>query len=230
VTTEIVSGHASIPFQRAGGITQTNQWENGMSKLSKILFRAALVAAIGLVPWRVAAGGIRVESGSLAFLKPGGHVNVEYDYSDMKVGRKPKDAVPEQEFVARQNQKQAGRGDSWRLEWIGRTNQFQLKFQELLNKQFAEGNISLEFGAFKDAKYTLILKTKTILTGSQGFAPSPPCLTADAVFVETNNRTNTVAVVKLVNLPGQGMWEFDLREAYAKAGKDLGILIRGKIK
>jgi len=204
--------------------------ENDMSKLSKTFLRAVLVAAIGLVPWRATAGGIRVESGSVAFLKQEKRVNLEYDYSDMKVGRKPKDAVPEQEFIARQNQKQAGRGDSWRLEWIGRASQFQLKFQELLNKQSAEGNIPLVFGTFKDAKFTLILKTKTILTGSQGFAASPPCLTADAVFVETNNRTNTVAVVKLVNLPGLGMWDFDMREAYAKAGKELGILICKKIK
>jgi len=201
-----------------------------MSKLSKTFLRAVLVAAIGLVPWRATAGGIRVESGSVAFLKQEKRVNLEYDYSEMKVGRKPKDAVPEQEFIARQNQKQAGRGDSWRLEWIGRASQFQLKFQELLNKQSAEGNIPLVFGTFKDAKFTLILKTKTILTGSQGFAASPPCLTADAVFVETNNRTNTVAVVKLVNLPGLGMWDFDMREAYAKAGKELGILICKKIK
>jgi predicted RNA-binding protein YlxR (DUF448 family) len=50
------------------------------------------------------------------------------------------------------------------------------------------------------------------------------------VFVETNDRTNTVAVVQIEKMPGRGMWAFDMREAYAKAGKDLGILIRGKIK
>jgi hypothetical protein len=51
------------------------------------------------------------------------------------------------------------------------------------------------------------------------------------VFLETNNRANTVAVVKLVNEPGREAWSgFDMCEAYAKAGKDLGILIRGKIK
>jgi hypothetical protein len=201
-----------------------------VSKLSKIFFRAALVAAIGLVPWGATAGGSGVASGSFAFLKQESHVNLEYDYSGMKVGRKPKDCVPEQEFVAQQNQKQAGRGDMWRQEWIGRTMQFQSKFRELLNKQFAGGNAPLEFGAFKDAKYALILKTKTIVTGSQGFTDSPPYLTADAVFVEINNRTNTVAVVKLVNIVGRGLMDFDMREAYAKAGKDLGILIRGRIK
>jgi hypothetical protein len=200
-----------------------------MSKLAKILFGGVLAAAAGLVPWHAIAGDKRVESGSVAFLKQERRVNLEYDYSDLKAGRNAKDCLPEQEFVAQQvargNEKHAGRGDIWKQEWIGqRTVRFQPRFQEILNKQFAVGNVPLEFGAFKDAKYTLILKTRTLLTGSR-------CLTADAVFVETNNRTNTVAVVKLVNVPGREAWSGpDMREAYAKAGKDLGILIRGKIK
>lgn len=187
------------------------------------------MAATGLVPWCATAGGIRVESGSFAFLKQERRVNLEYDYSDLKAGRNAKECFPEQEFVvqqvARENEKYAGHGDMWRQEWIGqRTVRFQPRFQELLNKQFAQGNVPLEFGSFKDAKCTLILKTKRLLT-------RPQCLTADAVFVETNNRTNTVALVKLVNIPGRDVWSgFDMREAYAKAGKDLGILIRGKIK
>ena len=140
--------------------------------------------------------------------------------------------------MARENEKYPGRGDIWRQEWIGqRTIRFQPKFQELLNKQFVAGDVPLEFGAFIDAKYTLILKTKTISTGNPYSPfPYPARLTADAVFVETNNRTNMVAVVKLVNLPGQSGFTgskyivIDMCEAYAKAGKELGILICEKIK
>jgi len=200
-----------------------------------ILFRAVLVAAAGLVLRHVTAGDLRLESGSVAFLKQERRVNLEYDYSGLKAGRTAKDCLPEQQFiareVARENEKRAGGGESWRQEWIGqRTVRFQPRFQEILNKQFAEGNVPLEFGAFREAKYTLILKT-TMLTGSQNSRGPVPCLTADAVFVETDNRTKTVALVKLVNVPGRDPWSgFDMREAYAKAGKDLGILIRGKIK
>jgi hypothetical protein len=200
-----------------------------MSELSKIFVRAVLVAAVGLVPWHLTAGETRIESGSVALLKQERRVNLEFDYTELKAGRKAKECLPEQEFiaqqVARENEKHAGRGESWRQEWLGqRTVRFQPRFQELLNKQFVEVNIPLEFGAFKDAKYTLILKTKTILTGSTS-------ITADAVFVETNNRANTVAVVKLIDMPGRDPWAgSDMREAYAKAGKELGILIRGKIK
>jgi hypothetical protein len=159
-------------------------------------------------------------------LKQESRVNLEFDYTELKTGRKPKECLPEQEFiaqqVARENEKHTGRGESWRQEWLGqRTVRFQPRFQEVLNKQFVEVNVPLEFGGFKDAKYTLILKTKTILTGST-------CISADAVFVETNNRANTVAVVKLVDMPGRDPWAgSDMREAYAK---ELGILIRDKIK
>jgi hypothetical protein len=185
-----------------------------------------------MVPWRTTAGGIKVSSGSVIFLRQESRVNLEYDDSGIKVGKNAKDSVPMEEFIARENQKQTGRGDSWKLEWTGqRIIQYQPKFQALLNKQFVEDNIQLEFGTFKDAKYTLILKTKIMMTGKPWPPfPYPPKITADAVFVETNNRTNLVAVVNLVNVPGQGLWGPDMSEAYAKAGKDLGILIRGKIK
>jgi hypothetical protein len=203
-----------------------------MSKPTKICFYAVLTAAAMVVPWHTAVGGDLIKSGSVAFLKQERRVNLEYDDTGMKVGRNAKDSVPMEEFIARENQKQAGHGDIWKLEWTGqRTLQYQPKFQELLNKQFAADNVQLEFGTFKDAKYTLILKTKIMMTGKPWPPfPYPPKITADAVFEETNNRTNPVAVVNLVNVPGQSLWGPDMSEAYAKAGKDLGILIRGKIK
>ena len=196
-----------------------------------ILSRLVLVLAI-VVPLHTAAGGNSIKSGSIAFLKQETQINLEYDDADMKVGRKAKDSVPTVEFIARENQKQAGHGDSWKLEYDGqRVIEYQPKFQQLLNKQFKQANIPLEFGVFKDAKYTLILKTKILMTGKPWPPfPYPPKLTADAVFVATNNRSTPVALVSLVNVPGQGLWGPDLSEAYAKTGKDLGILIRGKIK
>lgn len=205
-----------------------------MSKRIKTLFRVVLMTVAIASLGHTAVGGDSIKSGSVAFLKQERQVNVEYDDSGMKIGRNAKDAVPVEDFIARENQKQAGHGDIWKLEYNGeRTLQYQPKFLQLLNKQFVADNksIPLEFGAFKDAKYTLILKMKVMMTGKPWPPfPYPPKITADAVFVETNNRTNSVALVSLVNVPGQGMWGPDMSEAFAKAGKDLGILIRGKIK
>jgi hypothetical protein len=198
-----------------------------MSKLSKIFFRAMLVVAIGFQQLCATAGGTKIESGSLAFLQQEQRVNLEYDYSNMEVGRNVKDCLPEQEFIASQvtrlNAKKTGEGDAWRLEWIGqRTSRLQPRFKQMLNKQFAADSIPLEFGEFKDAKYTLILKPKTMLQRS---------LTADVLFIKTGNRTNVLAVVKMVNISGDGDYGVpDSSKAYANVGKDLGILIRGKIK
>lgn len=191
---------------------------------------ALLLALCTLLPWRAIAADVRIKSGSLAFLKEEKRVNLEFDYSNMKVGRKPKDCVPEAEFIARENQKVPGHGDMWKREWVGSVPNYQPKFQELLNKHVAGGNAPLEFGSFKDAKYTLVLKTTTVLTGTEGFMPTPPFISADAVFVETSNRATPVAVVELEKMPGVGAWAGDMREAYAKAGKELGILIRRKAR
>jgi hypothetical protein len=202
-----------------------------MNKSLTVFLRVALVAAMGLASWCATAGGVRIESGSLACLKQEGRINLEFDYSGMKVGAKPGDCVPEEEFVARQvarqDQKNPGRSDAWKQEWIGqRAIRFQPTFQRLLNRYLAADNVPLEFGAFKDAKYTLILKTKVMLTGVSGPFGVPARLSADALFVETENRTNTVAVVKLVDVVGQvAMGACDLGEAYSKAAKELGILI-----
>jgi len=201
-----------------------------MNKRLHAFVLAALLAVAGLAPSQASAAAIRIKSGSFTFLKQEKQVNLEFDYSNMKVGRKPKDCVSEQEFIARLNQKQPGHGDMWKREWTGSVPNYQAKFQELLNKQFAAGDIPLEFGSFKDARYTLILRTTAVLTGAEGFIPSAPFVSADAVFAKTSNRMNPVAVVQIEKIPGQGPWAFDMREAYAKAGKDLGILIRGKIK
>ena len=85
----------------------------------------------------------------------------------------------------------------------------------MLNKQFAADNIPLEFGEFKDAKYTLILKPKTML---------PRSLTANVLFIKTGNWTNALAVVKMVNISGDGDYGVpDSSEAYRTSARILGF-------
>jgi hypothetical protein len=200
-----------------------------MNKRARTWIVSALFAAIALAGQRASAADVRLKSGSLAFLKQQKNVNLEFDYSAMKVGRKAKEAVPEAEFIARLNQKQPGHGDAWKREWIGTAPNYQNGFQELLNKQLEGGSSPLQFGAFKQAKYTLLLKTTTLVTGTEGFAPAPPAVSADAIFVETGNRSSVLATVELERMPGGSAWYFAMREAYAKAGKDLGIFLRRKV-
>lgn len=152
---------------------------------------------------------VRLQSGSLGFLKQQQIINVEYDYTQAP--------------------------DS--LAWLdSRATRFQPKFEELLNKQLADKS-RLRFAPAPESAYTLVLKTQDLQPGWNAFISARPALlTAEAVFVETGSRANTLATVTLVNMTGMDAVgvAFDdrwrMQEAYAKAGKELGILIRKKIK
>lgn len=185
---------------------------------------------------------VRMQSGSFEFLKQQKTVNVEYDYEGMRVGKYNKKSVSEQEYVdkkvAARNQKVPGSGDAWRKAWVNdRTARFQPKFEELLTKRCREGNNQIEFGSHRDAPYTLVLKTQYLEPGyNVGISAQPALLTADAVFVETQNRANRVAAVSMVNMIGRDAMGFDfdaawrMQESYAKGGKELGNLIKKKVK
>ena len=180
---------------------------------------------------------VRLTSGSVDVLKQETAVNVVYSYEGMGVGEyEEKDYVNKK--VAEFNQKEAGRGDRWRQGWVDdRTSRFQPKFEELLNNQFSGSKHSLQFGAHPDAKYTLILKTTFTDPGwNVGIMRRPAFINATVLLVETKDQTNPVAKLTVTKAPGRDAWGFDydtgarLQESYAKAGKELGILIRKKIK
>jgi hypothetical protein len=206
---------------------------NRLKIVQLILLVAAAGFATGCSPLKIS-----MKSGSLGFLKQEKQVNVEYSYEGMRVGK----FVNEQEYidkkVAEYNQKEAGRGDQWRQAWLDdRTRRFQPHFEELLNKQFAGTSKDLKFGAYKDAKYTLILKTTFTEPGwNAAIMRSPAFIDVEASFLETQSRVNTLAVVTITKSPGADVWGFDfdagqrLQESYAKAGKELGKFINKKTK
>lgn len=93
------------------------------------------------------------------------------------------------------------------------------------------------FGAHRNARYTLVLKTKYLEPGwHAGIMAHPALLTAEAVFVETENRANSPATIALINMTGMDVMgvaydeQWRMQESYAKAGKDLGAFIRKKVK
>jgi hypothetical protein len=209
-----------------------------MNKKLSLILLAALAAMAGTP---VAYGSIiDLRSGALGFLKGETQVNVEYSYEGMRVGKFAREQDYIDKKIAEYNQKEAGRGDRWHRAWLDdRTQRFQPKFEELLNRFLAERKSSLRFGSFKDAKYTLLLKTTFLEPGwSTGniMIRHPAQIDADAVFVETQNRANPLATLTITKSPGQGAMGFDwdtgyrLQESYAKAGKELGIFISRKLK
>lgn len=189
-------------------------------------------------PFASFAAMVKLESGSLDALKQETAVNVVYSYEGMQVGK----FVNEKDYLdkkaAEYNQKEAGRGDTWRKAWVDdRASRFQPKFEELLNKQFSGSKTPLNFGAHPEAKYTLTVKTTFTEPGwNVAIMRQPALISATVLLVETQNQTSPVATLTITKATGMDAWGYDfdtglrLQEGYAKAGKELGILIRKKIK
>ena len=181
---------------------------------------------------------VNLKSGSLSPLRQEKTVNVEYSYEGMRVGK----FINEQEYVDKKiadyNQKEPGRGERWRQAWVDdRTRRFQPKFELLLNKVLGEKGKYLKFGDYKNARYTLILKTTFTEPGwNVAVMRHPAFIDAEAVFLETQNRVNTTAVITITKSPGADAWGFDfdtgqrLQESYAKAGKELGKFLSEHVK
>jgi len=207
-----------------------------MNKKLSIIVLGVLTALAGT---SVGYGSIvKLNSGSLGFLKGETQVNVEYSYEGMRVGKYAREQDYVDKTVADYNTKEPGRGDRWRQAWVNdRASRFQPRFEDLLDHYLATGKSSLRFGSFKEAKYTLILRTTFTDTGYNVFISAKPAfIDAEAVFVETQNRANPLATLTITKSPGRSAggvgWDTGarLQESYAKAGKELGIFISKKVK
>ncbi len=195
--------------------------------------RRITVLLVGIfMAFSVKAQSIVLKCGSLSFLKNEKFVMVHYDYSNMGVGKFDK----EEDYVAKKvsdyNAKEAGKGDRWKESWIAdRKASFQPKFEELLNKQLKSAGVY--FGPEnKDAKYTLIVKTTFTEPGYNIYVTRKSAsVDVEAVFVETANPSNMVAVIISKRNPGTsfGGNDYDsgvrISEAYAKCGKEIGKFI-----
>lgn len=96
-----------------------------------------LLGALLLFVSPLSAQSIKLQSGSLAFLKGEATLNVEYSYDNLMVGKLTEQAYIDSK-VTDYNKKEAGTGDKWLASWkADPTNRFQPKFEELFNKQFA---------------------------------------------------------------------------------------------
>jgi hypothetical protein len=124
------------------------------------------------------------------------------------------------------NEKEAGRGDTWENAWIDdRTRRFEPQFTELFQKHG-------ERAVNASAKYTLIFHTTRTEPGfNVGVWREPARIDAEVLIVETANRDNIIAKLSVANAPGRDAAGFDydtgyrIQEAYAKSGKELGQLI-----
>lgn len=178
-----------------------------------------------------------LKSGSVKGLAGQKELNVEFDYSALKVGTGKK-AQPEAAYtaekVAEHNKKEPGKGDKWLEGWNSAPDKrYKPKFFELLNKGLEKNGIVAGEGK-SGAKYTLVVKTTRLEPGwNIGISKYPAF--ADMVY-ELKEGGSVVATIEILNSPGSQFsgYDFDagtrLAEAYAKSAKTLAGYIAKNAK
>ncbi len=178
---------------------------------------------------------IKITEGSLAALQNEREINTEFTYENMSVGKFKNEA----EYVAKKteeyNKKEAGRGDNWAKNWVlDRKDKFEPKFNELFEQEFER---KVTYSSKKPAKYTLIYKTTSTEPGfNVGVMRKNAEVDAEVWIVETENRSNVIAKLTVLNALGRtfGGYDFDtggrISECYADAGKALGKFMKKNIK
>lgn len=181
----------------------------------------------------VHAQSVALAFGDLKWLAGEKVLRFEFTYEDMQVGK-----MSEAEYVEKKvkeyNEKEAGRGDTWRKAWVDdRKNRFEPKFTELFDKYMAEKGIT---SGDDGAKY--VVKVNTSFT-EPGFnvgvvrRNAAVDVTCSVFEIETGKK---VAVIKVRNASANSFWgaDFDsgyrLQESYAKAGRELAKFMIKKAK
>ena len=190
------------------------------------------VIALIFFSLHVVAQKIKTREGDPAVLKNESNINIEFTYENISVGK----FANEQDYIKKKtdeyNAKDPGRGDIWAKNWI---NDREARYEPKFNDLFA---ITSHKTISKDAKYTLIFKTKSIEPGyniAGGMIPfggrKNAEINAEVWIVETANRANKIAVISVENAPG-GVWagyDYDtgtrIAESYAISGKKLAKYI-----
>jgi hypothetical protein len=176
---------------------------------------------------------IVLKSGDLSFLKDQKELKLQYDYSDLKVGKKAEsDYVNEK--VESKNKKEPGSGDKFKESWTNdRPTRYEPKFEELFNKYMGEKGITGNKES-ASAKYIMKLHTTVIEPGYNiGISRQNAFCDYIVTFYDAADPSKEIAVISIDNSPGGtfGGYDFDsgerIGESYAKCGKSLaGFLIK----
>lgn len=180
---------------------------------------------------------VKTVKGDYHFLKNVKELKVEFDYSDMMVGRN----LPEERYVSERveerNEDDPGKGDAWKEGWYGaRDKRYEPKFMEQFSSYLEDTGINAS-EENEDAPYTLIVHTVYTEPGfNVGVMKKPAEVNFEYIFVETGNPDKVVAKFKQTKVPGSqyGGYDFDVgsrvAESYAYAGKYLAKRIAKELK
>lgn len=194
--------------------------------------------ALMLVSFASIAQDMDVKKGDFKFLKGEKELNVEFNYSDLKL---MKDNLTNEQYVEERvkdlNEKSKGNGNAWKKKWEASPQMiWNPKFMELLNKVYGnEKNVTVEEG-LTSAKYTLIVDVVWIYPGWDVAMMKKPAKVSTVLrFVETANKSNVLLEIQSDEAPGD-QWgnnfsnESRIGEGFAKTAKSLGKMMLKKTK
>ncbi len=171
----------------------------------------------------------KVLSGDAKVLSGAAKVNVQFDYSQMSVGK----FADESEYISKKkgeyNEKESGKGDKWEADWkADRMERYEPQFLELFNN-----NSKTQAGDFPDAPYTLLVKTTRTEPGYNiHISRKNAEIDGEVWIVDTKNPAQVLAKISFEKSKGRsfGGYDYDtgyrIQEAYALLGKSLAKFLK----
>ena len=195
-----------------------------MKKFLTILGVAGMLLVMSQSAW---AQKFKVLEGDAKALKNISSMSVEYVYAPMGVGKFDDEADYLAKKVKEYNEKESGKGTTWKKSWIGdRTKRYEPTFEELFNKH-AQTQIAGK------GEYKMVMHTTFTEPGYNVVVHRKNAM-IDAIFTITNASGAVVAKIEMTKSPGRtfGGNDYDtglrIEEAYAMAGKALAKKYFGK--
>jgi hypothetical protein len=172
----------------------------------------------------------KLKSGDVKVLKGQTVIGLQYDYSNMAVGKYKNEQDYVKDKTAELNKKKAGSGDDWAAKWTGdRTSRFQPMFEKNINGIVDNFGVSFKEGE-TGAKYTLIVRTTFTEPGFNAVVGVRKNAYVSLVIdiVETANPSTPVAVIDMKKEESINMMGYDydtgarIQSCYDRAGEELG--------
>ncbi len=176
---------------------------------------------------------IKVEKGEMSSFIGITELNIEYDYSEMGVGKFKTEAAYIEKKKNDYNDDEPGKGDKWESEWhADKENTYQVQFEQMFNLVMLSAETGMRVGPSPDSEYTLIVKTTFLEPGyNVGISSKRASINLEFLLVKTEDPGNVITLISMTKVPGSGLFGNDyntasrIGEAYGNAGRELAQYI-----
>lgn len=195
--------------------------------------RLLVLVALSLFTLSAVCQKIKVEQGSIDFLKNEQSFEIVFTYENMTVGKKS-EADYTKGKIEEKNAKESGTGDSWYEKWIeDRTTRFEPKFIELFNTHISKKNGPV---ISDTGNYILTMNTDFTEPGfNVGVVRRNSAISTTCHFTDKSTG-ETLAIISIKNSSANNFWgaDFDaayrIQESYGKAGRELAKFLIKQLK